>query len=224
MIKEKITALVKKEEKPNKKKIENLVFAIILLIITLFVINNVFSGDKKKTITNTTIPKEIEQVAQTRDIEKELESALGKIKGVEDVKVLITYSETEKVVPIYNESSSQSSTQEKDTEGGERKIETYDTNKEVISDANQTIITEKIMYPKMEGAIVIAKGAQNTIVKENITHAVEAATGLAVHKIQVFEMRFKIVGGEKIENEKRFCCNLCFSIDACNSWVLGLYI
>ena len=50
MIKEKITALVKKEEKPNKKKIENLVFAIILLIITLFVINNVFSGDKKKTI------------------------------------------------------------------------------------------------------------------------------------------------------------------------------
>ena len=45
------------------------------------------------------------------------------------------------------------------------------------------------MYPKMEGAIVIAKGAQNTIVKENITHAVEAATGLAVHKIQVFEMK-----------------------------------
>lgn len=196
MIKEKITALVKKEEKPNKKKIENLVFAIILLIITLFVINNVFSGDKKKTITNTTIPKEVEQVAQTRDIEKELEETLGKIKGVEDVKVLITYSETEKVVPIYNESSSQSSTQEKDTEGGERKIETYDTNKEVVSDANQTIITEKIMYPKMEGAIVIAKGAQNTIVKENITHAVEAATGLAVHKIQVFEMKWN----KKIQN------------------------
>ena len=123
------------------------------------------------------------------ELEKELEETLGKIKGVEDVKVLITYSETEKVVPIYNESSSQSSTQEKDTEGGERKIETYDTNKEVVSDANQTIITEKIMYPKMEGAIVIAKGAQNTIVKENITHAVEAATGLAVHKIQVFEMK-----------------------------------
>lgn len=189
MIKEKITALVKKEEKPNKKKIENLVFAIILLIITLFIINNVFSENKKKTIQNTTIPKEVEQVAQTRDIEKELEETLGKIKGVEDVKVLITYSETEKVVPIYNESSSQSSTQEKDTEGGERKIETYDTNKEVVSDANQTIITEKIMHPKMEGAIVIAKGAQNTIVKENIIHAVEAATGLAVHKIQVFEMK-----------------------------------
>ena len=41
----------------------------------------------------------------------------------------------------------------------------------------------------MEGAIIIAKGAKNTVVKESITQAVEAATGLAVHKIQVFEMK-----------------------------------
>lgn len=189
MIKEKITALVKKEQKSNKKKIENLVFAIILLVLTLFLINNIFSNEKKQPELNTNISEEIEQVTQIRNIEKELEEILTKIKGVDEVKVLITYSETEKIVPIYNESSSQSSTQEKDTEGGERKIETYDTNKEVVSDSNQTIITEKIMYPKMEGAIIIAKGAQNTTVKENITHAVEAATGLAVHKIQVFEMK-----------------------------------
>jgi len=43
--------------------------------------------------------------------------------------------------------------------------------------------------PKIEGAVVIAKGAQNTVVKESIIHAVEAATGLATHKIQVFEMK-----------------------------------
>jgi len=42
MIKEKITALVKKESKPNKKKIENLVFALILLMITVIFINNIF--------------------------------------------------------------------------------------------------------------------------------------------------------------------------------------
>lgn len=190
MIKEKITALVKKETKPNKKKIENLILAIIVLLVTLYVINNVFKGENKKSVSNTNeIPKDVEKVAQTRDVEKELEDILGKIKGVEDVKVLITYSETEKVVPIYNESSSQSTTQEKDTEGGERKIESIDTNKEVVSDTNQGIITEKVMYPKMEGAIIIAKGAKNTEVKESITQAVGAATGLAVHKIQVFEMK-----------------------------------
>lgn len=106
-----------------------------------------------------------------------------------DVKILITYSETEKLVPLYNESSSQSTTEEKDTEGGTRIIESYDSNKEVISDSSQTPVTEKIVLPKIEGAIVIAKGAGNTAIKENIIHAVEAATGLATHKIQVFEMK-----------------------------------
>lgn len=189
MIKEKITALVKKDGKSNKKKIENLVFAIIVLLVTLFAMNNIFTNKKNNKTDNIATIQEAEEKTKQRDIEKELEETLGKIKGVEEVKVLITYSETEKVVPIYNESSSQSVSKEKDTEGGERNTETFDTTKEVVSDSNQSIITEKIVYPKMEGAIVIAKGAKNTTVKENITQAVEAATGLAVHKIQVFEMK-----------------------------------
>ena len=34
-----------------------------------------------------------------------------------------------------------------------------------------------------------AKGANNSVVKANIIAAVEAVTGLATHKIQVFEMK-----------------------------------
>lgn len=157
MIKEKITALIKKEDKPNKKKIESLVFALGLLVITLLIINNIFSQNKKTTedpiLENTIASKE-----QERDLEKDLEDILKKIKGVEDVQVLITYSETEKFVPVYNESSSQSTTSEKDTEGGERVIESFDTNKEVISDSNQNPITEKVISPKAEGAIISVKG------------------------------------------------------------------
>ena len=47
MIKEKITALVKKEAKPNKKKIENLVFALILLIVTILIITIIVIISKK---------------------------------------------------------------------------------------------------------------------------------------------------------------------------------
>lgn len=49
-------------------------------------------------------------------------------------------------------------------------------------------VTQSIIKPKMEGAIVTAAGAKDSIVKENIIQAMEAATGLATHKIQVFEM------------------------------------
>ena len=42
--------------------------------------------------------------------------------------------------------------------------------------------------PKIEGAIITAKGVKNSDAKSNIISAVEAVTGLATHKIQVFEM------------------------------------
>ena len=53
----------------------------------------------------------------------------------------------------------------------------------------KTPIIQKTVQPKIEGAIITAKGASNATVKTNIVHAVEAATGLATHKIQVFEMQ-----------------------------------
>lgn len=192
MIKEKITALIKKENKGNKnnkRKIENLIFAFVLLVITLISINIVFKDNKKSRTQNLIQTSSQGTEANSKDIQKELEEIIKQIKGVEDAKILITYSETERLVPIYNENSKQSTTEEKDTEGGTRVIQSYDSNKEVVSDSSQVPITEKIVFPKIEGAVVIAKGAQNTLVKENIIHAVEAATGLATHKIQVFEMK-----------------------------------
>ena len=50
-------------------------------------------------------------------------------------------------------------------------------------------ITQKVVKPKVEGAIITAKGASNAEIKTNIIQAVEAVTGLATHKIQVFEMK-----------------------------------
>ena len=74
---------------------------------------------------------------------------------------------------------------------GTRKITQSDNKKEVIyeeKDGEKTLITQSIISPKIEGAIVTAKGASNPTVKTNIIQAVEAVTGLATHKIQVFEM------------------------------------
>ncbi len=72
--------------------------------------------------------------------------------------------------------------------GGNRKIETIDENKEIIVDSENNPITEKVIMPKIEGAIVIAEGGENAIIKTNIVQAISAVTGLATHKIQVFKM------------------------------------
>ncbi len=49
-------------------------------------------------------------------------------------------------------------------------------------------VTQSVIKPKIEGAVVTAQGAKNSEIKANIMQAIEAATGLETHKIQVFEM------------------------------------
>lgn len=53
---------------------------------------------------------------------------------------------------------------------------------------NKEPITKSIISPKIEGAIITASGAGSSEVRANIIQAVEAVTGIATHKIQVFKM------------------------------------
>lgn len=208
MLKDKIKGLLtKKEDEPDKKKLENLVVFVIILIITIIIINFIWNGDSEDNETNTqttdankklatqsynqTTVSNTELEESNNTIVDELEDILSNINGVGKVKVMITYSETSKTVPVYNEESSQQDTEETDSEGGTRKITQTDTKKEVIYEENgeqKTLITRSVISPTVEGAIITAEGAGDITVKTNIIQAVSAVTGLSTHKIQVFEM------------------------------------
>ncbi len=196
------TKLTKNMEGNNKRKIENLVVLLVLLIITVIAINIIW-GDKKQEVKQNGTNDINKQLAQHIDnnsnnqelneynLKQSLEDILSKISGVGKVQVLITYSETSEVVAMYNEKSTSSNTEETDANGGVRKIESTDTDKEVIFEENEgekTPITQKVVMPKIEGAIITAEGAGNANIKTNIIQAVSAATGLSAYRIQVFEM------------------------------------
>lgn len=208
MFKDKLKGIISKDESEgqgnNKKKIENMVFLVIILIITIVIINYIWSGNKgsNKTITNSagkqlaTIQNSQNQNSSKSEtngirLEERLENILSNISGVGSVKVFINYSESSETVAMYNENSKTSVTEEKDTSGGVRKVEETDSQKEIVyqeSNGNKTPIIQKTVEPKIEGAIITAKGASDINIKTSIIQAVEAATGLATHKIQVFEM------------------------------------
>lgn len=177
----------------KEKRIENLVSFLIILVITLIVINKILNSDKKDDINyenqvGVELAESNSNSNQNTDLEDRLEQILSKINGVGKVSVLVTYAESSTVVPIYNINSSTSIIEEKDTSGGTRTTETENNQKDVITDSSSNIITEKVIMPTIEGAIITAQGASDSIVKSNIISAVEAVTGIATHKIQVFEM------------------------------------
>ena len=196
MFKEKIKQLTSKtDEGNNKKKIENLVFLLIILIVVLVAINFIWN-DKKENEKTTDNNKKLAIQEETKkdsdsDLKEQLEDILQNINGVGKVKVLITYSQTSQVLPLYNEDTSKKDTEEKDKTGGTRIVTETDTKKDVIfqeTNGNKMPITQSVISPKVEGAIVTAQGANNMAVKTDIIQAVEAVTGLSSHKIQVFTM------------------------------------
>ena len=199
MFGDKLKKMFSKNDGNNKKKIENILVFIVILAITIVAINYIWNGDKQSKSSNT-VPEaegrnDVVQVSSEINYdenEEKLANILSNIAGVGKVKVLLTYSETSTYVPIYNENLKESNTTETDSAGGSRTVSETDSQKEVIykedSNGNQEPVTQSIISPKIEGAIITAQGADNAEVKTSIIQAVEAATGLATHKIQVFKM------------------------------------
>lgn len=186
----------KNTETKNKKKIENIVFLIIILVITIFIINSIWKEDKKlekeetkETMFNQVLTNNSEEISKS-DLEQKLEDILSTIKNVGNVSVFINYSESSKLEPLYDETTTTSSTEEGDSSGGTRNITETETQKDVVFSENsgeKNPVTQKTTMPVIQGAIVTAKGASDATVKTNIINAVEAVTGLTIDKIQVFE-------------------------------------
>lgn len=177
----------------KNKKNENLIVFLIILVITLVIINNIIKGDDKETKKDKYLNAELAvdniNTNVENDLEKRLKNILSKIDGVGEVSVLVTYSESKQIIPMYNQSMSKSITEEKDTSGGIRTIESEDNESSVVTGSDSNPVTQKTINPILEGAIVTAQGAGNSNVKTNIISAVEAVTGLATHKIRVFEQK-----------------------------------
>ena len=165
---------MKKDKTNNKKNIENLVVFLILLIITIVAINTIWGNNKEEESEKKNSYKILADVSNSNtssnnlvseeyNLKEELKDILSKIEGIGAVDILITYSETSSFTPIYNETHSNSTTEEIDDVGGKRTIESTNINKEVVleeSNGKSMPITEKVVMPKVEGVIVAAEGGR----------------------------------------------------------------
>ena len=178
----------KEGENQNKKKIENLVFLIIILIVTIIIINAIWKKDENSNNTtkdtNSLSGKILadnskNEVSNQTELETKLENILSTIKNVGKVNVLINYSESSSLVPLYNESTTTSSTEEGDSGGGTRNVTETESKKDVVfseSSGQKQPVTEKKVMPTIQGAIITAEGAKDANVKTNIINA-------AIHRL-----------------------------------------
>lgn len=120
--------------------------------------------------------------------EKRLKDALEEMLGVNNVKVVVTIGSTEKKVLEKNRITKSQTTEEKDNEGGERRVVDASVDEQVviIRDGEKEVpIVVETKMPEIIGVLVVAKGAENIQVKKWIVEAVTRALGVPSHRVSV---------------------------------------
>lgn len=163
----------------NDKKTQNLILALCLIAVLLFVFNYVSNpNDKTVDVSSNNIISESKISTEER-----LEKILSEISGVSEVSVMINYSTTDKIVPVYD---IKENTDEEKSDG--RTSITSVTQKSVAyqdGTSGKTPIVESTELATAEGAIIVAIGANSNAAK--IKEAVSCITGIPLYKISVFE-------------------------------------
>jgi stage III sporulation protein AG len=198
---EKIREWVARQDR--KKLIENTAVVIIIGVIIIIAGSTLFGHkDNRKdnsvpetaATDNRTFRTDGTEIrTDAEDIETRLQTILSQIQGVGKVDVMVTYSATSEKVPAYDVKRSQDETDEKDSEGGTRKMraEEYESNLvyEDSSTGGKTPVILKKLVPEIRGVLVVAEGAENVEVRDRICKAVTVVLDISAHKVQVVQRK-----------------------------------
>ena len=177
-------------EPPEKKKYTAVIFVIIVAICIL-----VFSGggkNKKEALAEPEKGDDIKIEEYAEKTEKRLKNVLSEINGAGEVEVMVSFENmNEKVLAKNNKNKSGT-----DTEEG-KKTESTDREESVFifgsgSAEQPFILKEKIPVPS--GVLVVASGAGDEKIRNEIYEAVKALYGVPAHRVKVTQLKFKQKG------------------------------
>lgn len=125
-----------------------------------------------------------------RELEQRVKEILKHVEGIGEVDVMITLRSSGERIFHVDQEKNRSSTEEKDSSGGTRKVLTEEIREEsVLSGAagSQEPVVEKELEPEIAGVVISAQGGGSAAVKAEISEAMEALFGLPAHKIKVLK-------------------------------------
>ena len=161
-----------------------IVFLVGLLLVVIALPVSDTRTEQTKSEQQTDQTKTTSDEDYTAALEARLGNALANVKGVGNVKVMITLaSSSEKIVEKDREMTSD--VQEGD--GGGKNTSSSETAVYANGNGEETPYVKQELSPRIEGVLVIAEGGDNAVVIENITEAVQALFGVDTHKIKVMK-------------------------------------
>lgn len=186
-------------ESGNTKKIISNLLVVVIICVVILISLSIFYPKREAEDMNTTTDSEVSEVSKDTNIpesaysdsmESRLETILSQIDGIGEVQVMITYETSTEVVPASNTTKSEQTTQENDKQGGTRTIKQENTSENIVTvsekDYRNSPIVIKEIKPIIRGVIVVAEGADNPEVKNNLIEAVTTIFQIKSHKVKIY--------------------------------------
>lgn len=167
-------------------KKEQLLIGVLIGILLLVIVIPI--PEEKQEEENIVTENTEERKTASDSLEMQLKEVLQKVSGVGKVEVLITYKDYGKVIVEKDQTFSEEQVQEQDSSGGTRNTTTSRNEQQTIYDAGEEPYVVQEMLPEIEGILVVAQGAGNDSVKNQIQTMIEALFGLDAHKISIMKM------------------------------------
>ena len=180
------------EDIGNRKLINNLFMILMITIVLLLLLNKATSYNQKDK--STVIKEGNEEYSNIVEsdysifLENKLVKILSQLNGVGDVHVMITLEDSLEKVPAMNQTKTIETTNEIDSEGGKRETIREDETTQIVNLSNDVVILKEVK-PNIKGVIVVAEGAENPVILENIYEAVKTVLGISANKVQVFSSK-----------------------------------
>lgn len=171
-----------------------LVLLGILLFVVAIPVKKEDNGNDRKSEEIVT-PTQEDQQAVTRAVasgsageytmylEEKLKTMLEAVQGLGEVEVMITLESSEEKIVEKDMSANRSNTEEQDSAGGTRTVNTSQTEYQTVGDP----FVVKTLTPKVEGVLVVAEGAGKGNMAGEITQIVQALFGVEAHRVKVME-------------------------------------
>lgn len=178
----------------DSKKFKYNLFIIFTIGIILLIVANIFTEDKKPRDTNLETEKILDDTKNfhldyVSILEEKLEEILNELKGVSNVKVMITLEDTIEKIPAINTTKNNETTNEVDSQGGTRETLREDTTIQIVTGNEGSLRVLKEVEPTVKGVIVIAEGAENLEVKEMLYDAVKTVLGVSGNRVEVYSSK-----------------------------------
>ena len=176
-------------KKDGRKDWFGTAFPILLGMGVIFLILSNTHISKQEANIQTAQSQEQPQTVKAIDYEeqlsRQLEEMLGHMAGAGRVRVLLTFDDDGEATVLQDHDYTQTEQEESDASGGSRKLLEKQQQTETVRDAQEQPYVLRQDMPTIRGILVLAEGAESSVVKQEILMALQALLGVSADRIHI---------------------------------------